>query len=76
MIIYKVFSKNCGNRRCQLISVLQERRKDLRGKSHLESGLRLARFVLGDLVINNRFIVVVPKIVNEGKEHRLSLSPR
>ncbi len=68
MMIYKVFSKNCTNRRCELIGVLQERRKDLRGKSCLESGLRLARFALGDLVTNNRFIVVVPKIVNERKE--------
>ncbi len=67
MIIYKVFSKDCWNRRCELIGVLEERRKDLRGKSHFESGLRLARYALGDLIINNRFIVVVPKIVNEGK---------
>jgi len=72
MIIYKVFYKNFERRKGELLGVLPERRRDLRGMTLYESGLRLARFTFGDLVKHKRAIIVVPKLVNEGQEYWLS----
>jgi hypothetical protein len=40
MIAYKVFYKNYDLKKGELMGMLIERRKDLRGKTQIESGLR------------------------------------
>lgn len=42
------------------MGVLVERRKDLRGKSRLESGLSWAKSMFGQTVENKHMIFVVP----------------
>ena len=65
MIIYKVFLKNYGLRKGDLLGTLTERRKDLRGSSPAESGLRWAKSVYSNVVKNKSDIFVVTKEVNE-----------
>jgi hypothetical protein len=60
MIVYKVFCKDNELKKDDLIGVLAERRKDLRGKTQLESGLRWARFFFTGLIKDRRTIFVVP----------------
>ena len=68
MIIYKVFLKNYGLRKGDLLGILTERRKDLRGSSPAESGLRWAKSVYSNMVKNKSDIFVVTKEVNEELE--------
>jgi hypothetical protein len=63
MITYKVFSKDYELKRGNLIGVLVERRKDLRGDTQIESGLRWARLTFGPFVKDKQTIFVVPKEV-------------
>ena len=60
MVVYKVFHKNYELREEEFIGILIERRKDLRGKTRLESGLRWARFSFTDSVKDRQAIFVVP----------------
>ena len=60
MIIYKVFYKNYDLGKGDFIGALIERRKDLRGKSRVESGLRWAKFTFGKMVKDKHAIFVVP----------------
>jgi len=46
MIVYKVFCKDGDLKKGDLIGVLAERRRDLRGETQFESGLRWARSFL------------------------------
>lgn len=65
MIVYKVFYKNYELKRGELMGVLVERRKDLRGKNRLESGLRWAKFTFGNLVKDSNALFVVPNEINQ-----------
>jgi hypothetical protein len=60
MIIYKVFYKNYELKKGELMGVLIERRKDLRGRSQVESGLRWAKLAFGGMVQDNKTIFIVP----------------
>ena len=68
MIIYKVFLKNYDLKKGDLLGILPERRKDLRGKTPAESGLRWAKSVFSDLVKDKHAIFIVPKEVKERSE--------
>jgi hypothetical protein len=68
MITYKVLYKNFKRKRVTLMGILIERRKDLRGKSLLESGLEWAKSMFGQTVKNKRAIFVVPHELNVKKE--------
>jgi hypothetical protein len=68
MIIYKVLYKNFVLKKGDLMGVLVERRKDLRGKSLLESGLKWAKSMFGQTVENKHAIFVVPHELNLKKE--------
>jgi hypothetical protein len=46
------------------MGALAERRKDLRGKSRVESGLKWARLVFGQMVRDKQAIFVVPHELN------------
>ncbi len=61
MIVYKVFCKNGDLKTDDLIGVFAERRKDLRGENHFESGLRWARSFFNNLIEDRQAIFVVPK---------------
>ncbi len=61
MVVYKVFYKSYELRKGELIGILIERRKDLRGRTRLESGLRWARFSFKDLAKDRQAIFIVPK---------------
>ena len=68
MIVYKVFQKNYELRKGELMGMLIERRKDLRERSKVESGLRWAKFAFGGMVKDRQSILVVPdelKLVND-----------
>ncbi len=60
MILYKVFCKEDKLGKDDLIGVLAERRKDLRGKTQVESGLKWAKLFFSDLVKDKQAIFVVP----------------
>jgi hypothetical protein len=60
MIVYKVFCKQGDLKTDDLIGVLAERRRDLRGETHSESGLRWARSFFNDMIKDRQAISVVP----------------
>jgi hypothetical protein len=70
MILYKVFLKNYDLKKGELIGTLPERRKDLRGKTPAESGLKWAKSVFSDLVKDKHAIFVVAKEVKSGDERQ------
>lgn len=59
-IAYKVLYKNQRLKKGDPMGVLVERRKDLRGKSKLESGLKWAKSMFGQTVKDKSMIFVVP----------------
>jgi len=61
MIVYVVFRKDYGHRKGELMGMLVERRKDMRGMTQWESGLKWARGAFGHLVKDKRDIFVFPK---------------
>jgi hypothetical protein len=68
MITYKVFYKNYKLKKGELKGVFIERRKSLRGKSLLESGLRWAKSMAGQEVRNKHAIFVVPHELRSKKD--------
>jgi len=65
MTVYKVFYKDYYRKKSVLLGTLIERRKDLRGMSQLESGLKWAKFAFNGEVKNLSRIFVVPKEVQQ-----------
>ena len=61
MITYKLFRKNYGLKKGELVGMLIERRKDLRGMKPVESGLRWAKLTFGSMVKDKKEIFVIPK---------------
>jgi hypothetical protein len=64
MIVYKVFYKNYEFKRGELMGALMERRKNLRGKTKVETGLRWAKLTFGQMVKDKHAIFVVPDELN------------
>ncbi len=64
MIIYKVFCKNYELKQGELMGALAERRKGLRGKTRVESGLKWAKLVFGQMGRDKQAIFVIPHEVN------------
>ncbi len=60
MVVYKVFCKNYGLRKGELMGALIERRKDLRGMKQVESGLRWAKLTFGSMMVDKKAIFVIP----------------
>jgi hypothetical protein len=60
MIIYKVFYRDYELKKGELMAALSERRKGLRGRSQLESGIRWAKLMFGQMVKDKNAIFVVP----------------
>ena len=73
MMVYKVFYKNYDLKRAEFIGTLVERRKDLRGKAKVETGLRWAKLTFGQLIKDKHAIFVVPKELNLGITSSYSL---
>src|SRR5512139_1244405 len=63
MLVYVVFCKDYEHRRGDLMGMLVERRKDLRGQTQWESGTKWARQAFGHLVKDKKDIFVYPKEV-------------
>jgi hypothetical protein len=68
MVVYKVFYKNYELKKGEFVGMLIERRKDSRGKTQLESGLRWARLTFGRRVKDERAIFVVPDELKPGSD--------
>lgn len=68
MLVYKVFYKNFELKKGELVGMLIERRKDLRGKSPVESGLKWAKFAFGQRVKSQSTLFVVPNELKLGSE--------
>jgi hypothetical protein len=64
MIIYKVFYKNYELKKGEPVAALTERRKNSRGRGRLESGLRWAKLMFGQMVKDKNAIFVVPDELN------------
>jgi len=71
MIVYVVFRKDYEHRKGELMGILVERRKKMRGETPLESGLRWARLAFGHLVKDKKDIFVFPKEMKISDDKRL-----
>jgi hypothetical protein len=61
MIVYVVFCKDYEHRKGELMGMLVERRRDTRGETRWESGVKWARQAFGHLVKDKKDIFVYPK---------------
>lgn len=61
MIIYKVFSKNYELKKGELMGMLIERRKDLRGMTQIQSGMRWANAIFGRMIKDKKLMFIVPR---------------
>jgi hypothetical protein len=61
MIVYVVFYKDYKHRKGELMGLLVERRKDMRGQTQWASGAKWARQAFGHLVKDKKDIFVYPK---------------
>jgi len=61
MIVYVVFCKDYEHRKGELMGMLVERRKDMRGETQWQSGAKWAREAFGHLVRDKKDIFVFPK---------------
>ncbi|MGA2516024.1 MAG: hypothetical protein ABSG44_05690 [Thermodesulfobacteriota bacterium] len=68
MVVYKVFYKNYELKQGEFVGLLVERRKDLRGKTQLGSGLKWARLTFGCMVRDSRVILVIPSELKPGSD--------
>jgi hypothetical protein len=68
MISYKVFYKNYKLKKGELMGILVERRKHLRGQSLFESGLKWAKSMFGQEVRDKHAIFVVPHELKSKKD--------
>ena len=66
MVVYKVFYKNFELKKGEFMGMLIERRKDLRGRTQVESGMRWARLAFGRMVKDEKTIFVVPNELKLG----------
>ena len=64
MLVYKVFYKNFEHKKGEFIGILVERRRNTRGRTLAESGLRWAKLTFGRLEKNEKPIFVVPNELN------------
>ncbi len=71
MIIYVVFCKDFEHRKGELMGMLVERRKDMRGHTQWESGVKWARQAFGHLVKDKKDIFVFPKEMEINEDKRL-----
>ena len=70
MIVYEVFCKDYENRKGELMGMLVERRKDMRGQTQWESGTKWARQAFGHLVKDKKDIFIYPKEMEIGDDKR------
>jgi hypothetical protein len=61
MIVYVVFCKDYEHKRGELMGMLIERRKDMRGETQWQSGTKWARQAFGHFVKDKKDIFVFPK---------------
>jgi hypothetical protein len=66
MVVYKVFYKNFELKKGEFVGMLIERRKDMRGKTQIESAMRWAKLAFGRMVKDEKTIFVVPKELKLG----------
>jgi len=71
MIVYVVFRKDYEHKKGELMGMLVERRKDMRGMTLWESGLKWARLAFGHLVKDKKDIFVFPKEMKISEDKRL-----
>ena len=70
MVVYKVYYKNFELKRGEFVGMLIERRKDLRGKTQLESGTRWAKEAFGLMLKDEKTIFVVPHELKLGIQNK------
>jgi len=61
MVVYVVFCKDFEHKKGELMGMLVERRKDMRGQTQWDSGVKWARLAFGHLVKDKKDIFVFPK---------------
>ena len=61
MVVYRVFYKDYDRKACRFIGELRERRRDLRGMTHIQTGLKWAKRLFGECVRNHQALLVVPR---------------
>jgi uncharacterized protein YqgQ len=61
MVVYVVFCKDFEHKKGELMGMLIERRKDMRGQTRWDSGVKWARLAFGHLVKDKKDIFVFPK---------------
>ncbi len=72
MVVYRVFYKDYQRKACKFVGELRERRKDLRGMTHSQTGLKWARIQFGESVRDSQALLVVTRKLSPEEERFLS----
>ncbi len=72
MIVYRVFYKDYQRKACRFVGELRERRKDLRGMTHSQAGLKWARIQFAQSVRDSQALLVVTRKLSPEEEGFLS----
>ena len=72
MVVYRVFYKDYQSKACRLVGELRERRKDLRGMTHSQTGLKWAKLQFGESVKDRQALLVVTRKLTPEEERFLS----
>jgi uncharacterized protein YqgQ len=73
MVVYVVFCKDFEHRKGELMGMLVERRKDMRGQTQWDSGVKWARLAFGHLVKDKKDIFVFPKKMEINDDDKILL---
>ncbi len=68
MVVYRVLYKDYERKTCRFIGELRERRRELRGMTHIQAGLKWARLLFGECVRNRQALLVVPRELTPERE--------
>ncbi len=71
MVVYKVYYKDFELKKGEFMGMLIERRKDLRGKNQIESGMRWAKLTYGRIIKDEKTMFVVPTELKLGIDNKL-----
>jgi hypothetical protein len=72
LVVYRVFYKDYQRKACTFVAELRERRKNLRGMTHSQTGLKWARLLFGETVRDRQALLVVTRNLNPQDESFLS----
>jgi hypothetical protein len=72
VVVYKVLYKDYEKKACRVVGELRERRRDLRGMTYSQTGLKWAKIQFGESVRDKQALLVIIRKLDPKEEGFLS----